>query len=106
MNAPDPVESALAVGVIDGFLDWTKAHRSTTTFAWYSKHLQSFLDSLIDKHLETKQLRPFHVQQWADSQTSWGPSYKRGAITAVQRAFNWAEKIGHIDKSPVRHVEK
>ena len=64
------------------------------------------MDSLPDKHIKTEDLRPFHVQQWIDSHSSWGSSYKRGGVTAVMRAFRWAEKLGHIDKSPVRYIEK
>jgi integrase len=106
MQAPKPVESKLAVGVIDGFLDWTKDHRAPRTFDWYEDHLQSFVDSLPDKRIKTNELRPFHVHQWIDAHPTWGPSYRRGAIVAVQRAFLWAEKLGHIDRSPIRHIEK
>jgi integrase len=41
-----------------------------------------------------------------DAKPTWGPNHRRGAVTAVQRAFSWAEKVGHILKSPVRYVEK
>jgi integrase len=42
----------------------------------------------------------------ARTHPGWGRTYRRNAITSVQRAFLWAEKVGHIEKSPVRHVEK
>jgi integrase len=106
MQAPTPVESTLALGIIDGFLEWTKQHRSAGTYGFYYEHLQSFTNSLLDKRLQTEQLKPFHVQQWVDSHPSWGPTYRRGAIGAVQRAFLWAEKLGHIEKSPICHIEK
>jgi integrase len=106
MQAPEPVESTLAVGIIDGFLEWTREHRAARTYDWYKAHLQSFINSLVNKQIATDELRPFHVQQWADAHSSWGPSYRRGAIIAVQRAFLWAEKLGHIDKSPIRYIEK
>jgi integrase len=41
-----------------------------------------------------------------DAHPDWGRTYRRKAITSVQRAFFWAEKVGHVEKSPVRHVEK
>jgi integrase len=106
MQAPAPVVSTLAAGVIDGFLEWTKQHRAARTYAWYLDFLQSFISSLPDKELATDELKPFHVHRWVDAHKTWGASCKRGAITAVQRAFLWAEKLGHIDKSPIRHVEK
>jgi integrase len=106
MHAPTPVASTLVAGVIDGFLEWTKEHRAPRTFEWYLDFLQSFISSLPDKEMRTDDLRPFHVHQWADSHKAWGPSCKRGAITAIQRAFLWAEKLGHIEKSPIRYIEK
>jgi integrase len=41
-----------------------------------------------------------------DSHPEWSASHRRGSTTAVQRAFRWAEKIGHIEKSPILHIEK
>jgi integrase len=106
MQAPAPVTAMLVASVIDGFLEWTKQHRAPRTYEWYLDFLQSFIISLPDIELSTDDLKPFHVHRWVDSQKTWGASCKRGAITAVQRAFLWAEKLGHIDKSPIRHVEK
>jgi integrase len=99
--------SPFVCSIIDLFLDWTQGHRAAGTYAWYAKHLQAFLDSLADAgRLTVEELKPFHVYQWTDKKKAWGDSYRRGAIIAVQRAFTWAEKIGHIDKSPIRHIEK
>jgi integrase len=106
MQAPKPVASTLAAGVIEGFLDWTEQHRAPRTYDWYYDHVQSFVDSLPDKQMKTDELKPFHVEQWVDAHPTWGATYKRGAITAVQRAFLWAEKLGHIDKTPIRYIEK
>ncbi len=51
-------------------------------------------------------LKPFHVQQWIDSKKTWGATYRNNAITAVKRCLSWAEKLGHIDRNPIRSVEK
>jgi site-specific recombinase XerD len=100
-------QSALTVpDVFDAFLEWCQRNRSPRTYEWSRNHIQSFLDSLAAKRLPVDELKPFHVQQWVDSKSTWGPSHTRGAIVAVQRAFAWAEKLGHIAKSPIRHVEK
>lgn len=56
--------------------------------------------------LTTEQLKPFHVQEWVDGKISWSGGMKRGALIAVQRAFNWAVRSGHLDRSPVAHLEK
>jgi site-specific recombinase XerD len=97
----------LACEIIDLFLEWCQKHRSKRTASWYQTHLQSFLDSLPDAAtLAVEQLKPFHVVNWCDAHDTWGANHKRGAVTAVQRAFNWAEKLGHIRKNPVRGIEK
>ena len=92
------------VVILDAFLDWCQKHRATRTYDWYRDYLQSFARS-IPRDLLIERLKPIHVQQWVDAQPGWH-SGKRGAITAVQRAFNWAAKMGLIVASPVRHVEK
>lgn len=106
LAAPAPVDSDFVVSVIEGYLDWCERNRSSRTFEWSRKHLNSFCNSL-PKPLEfpVTSLKPHHVMAWADSHKSWGPSQKRGGIGAVQRAFNWAEKVGHIERSPIRHIE-
>jgi site-specific recombinase XerD len=99
--------SILVCRVIDLFVGWSHTHRPGRTAEWYQNHLQSFLDSLPDAAtLTVDNLKRFHVTNWIDSHSTWGANHKRGAITAVQRAFTWAEREGHIDKSPVRGIEK
>src|SRR5262249_3449449 len=52
-----------------------------------------------------RRLRPFHVQECVGSKPAWKTG-KRGAIIAVQRAFNWAARSGRIPASPLRGMEK
>jgi len=92
--------------VFELYLEWCLKNRSPRTYEWSRNHIQNFLDSLADKRLPVAALKPFHVQQWVDSKDTWGPNHTRGAITAVQRAFTWAEKLGHLTKSPIAHIEK
>jgi integrase len=93
--------------VIDRFVGWCHQHRPGRTAGWYENHLQSFLDSLPSAAtLTVDELRRFHVTNWVDAHRTLGPNHRRGAITAVQRAFSWAEREGHISRSPVRGVEK
>lgn len=100
----EPATHDVVVSVLDAFLDWCQKHRAPRTYDWYRDYLQSFAGS-IPRDLRVDRLKPIHVQQWVDAQPGWG-SGKRGAITAVQRAFNWAARIGLIEANPVRHVEK
>jgi integrase len=109
-DEPKPVAaptSPLVAVLIDGFLEWCQSHRAHETYLWYQKHLQSFLESLPKPASFTAaDLKPFHVQQWVDKHAGWGPSYRRGAMIAVQRCMTWAEKLGHIDRTPLKHLEK
>jgi integrase len=59
----------------------------------------------IPQGLTTARLKPFHVQQWLDANPGWKTG-KRGAVIAVQRAFNWAVRMGLIDTNPIRSLEK
>ena len=95
-------DSALAV--LDAFLGWCRANKADRTFEWYRDYLESFARS-IPRDLAVSELRPFHVQTWLDANPGWGTG-RRGAVIAVQRAFNWAAKMGMIPANPVRHVEK
>lgn len=107
MQRPIPVASQLVAGIIEGFLDWTEKHRSPRTLEGYRDFLQDFVVSLPDpKEFPVEQLKPFHVQQWVDSKKRWGPTRQHNAITAIKRCFSWAEKLGHIDRSPIRNLEK
>lgn len=100
-----PVDPESVAALIDKFLDWTQKNREPRTYEWYQMHLQSFLDSLTPKTLTVGGLKPHHVHTWADAR-DWGPTFRRGAMTAVCRAFNWAEELGHIAASPLRKLKK
>lgn len=102
---PAVVPSDDVISIIDAFLDWCQQHRAPRTYDWYKERLQSFVES-VPATLTVSQLRPFHVQQWADSHSGWNGGMRRGCMLAVQRAFNWAVKLGHIDRSPIAYLEK
>lgn len=102
-NIPTGPE-AEAIEILDAFLDWCQKHKAGRTYDWYRGYLDSFVRSL-PSGLTMAQLKPFHVQQWIDGNPSWKTG-KRGAIIAVQRAFNWAVRMGLIAANPVRTLEK
>ncbi|MBY0458570.1 MAG: site-specific integrase, partial [Gemmataceae bacterium] len=104
--APPPKTVTTVPDVFDAYLEWCQKHRTPRTYEWSRSHIQDFLDSLADKRMPVDSLKPFHVQQWVDAKTSWGPNHTRGGIAAVQRAFNWAVKLGHLAKSPIAHIDK
>lgn len=103
--APAPVAADLVVGVIEGYLEWCQKNRSPRTYEWSHNHLESFCKSLPNpKAFTILDLKPHYVVSWADTHMGWGPSQKRGAIGAVQRAFNWAEEMQHIERNPIRKI--
>ena len=108
---PQPVPTSpdgpTVVAVFDKFLDWCQRHREKRTFEWYRDHIQDFLNRFPAICTQpVASLKPFHLIEWADAHADWGPAYRRGGLVAIQRPFNWAEKLGYIPATPVKHVEK
>jgi integrase len=83
------------VRIIDEFLEWTKNNREASTYNWYLPILQSFSETI--GNLKVSELKPYHVTRWQSG---------HHAIRCVQRAFNWAVRQGHIERSPVANMEK
>ncbi|MCY2993358.1 MAG: tyrosine-type recombinase/integrase [Planctomycetota bacterium] len=98
------VQSDAVSAVLDQFLSWTEAHRSPKTYRGYKDFCQSFHSTF--PRLRISELKPFHVQQWAEGKTTWNATTQRGAITALVRGMNWAMKMGHIDRNPLAGIEK
>jgi integrase len=104
---PSGLAEPLAAQIFDRFLDWCQKHRAARTYEWYRDHIQDFLKSLPGPGtLAAAAVRPFHVVEWVDAHPGWSAVYRRGAITAIQRPFNWAVRLGYLDTTPLRHVEK
>lgn len=93
------------VPVLDLFLDWVQKNLSAKSYGWYSGFLQSFIET-IPKGLRLRELKPWHVQQWADADSSHSQSTRRAKIITVQRAMRWAEQQGFLSKSPLAHMQK
>jgi integrase/recombinase XerC len=111
-------DQALVITVLDEFLDWLarrveEGTKATRTYDWYEQYLNSFgsfeTDTYRVKDLTVDELEPIHVYQWADAQPRWKTG-RRGAMIAVQRAFNWAAKAGLLKslsgRSPLAAIEK
>lgn len=93
-----------AVEILDKFLAWIEGNRKPRTYDWYHDHIQRFVDSLQKQTIAAQDLRPYHVTEWVNP--TWSPSYARGAMGAIQRAFKWATAQGYIDASPLANLEK
>ena len=101
-------DGPLVAEILDKFLDWCQKHRAGRTFDWYRDHIQDFLNRRPEAgRLPVSALRPFHVVEWVDSHgEDWSAAYRRGAIVAVQRPFNWAEEMGYIPATPIKKIKK
>ena len=95
----------LVVAIFDEFLDWCQKHKAPLTYVWYRDRIQSFART-IDKRLALAELKPILVERWVDAHPEWSASHQRGCKVAVQRPFTWAEKMGVIDRNPIRFLEK
>lgn len=88
------------------YLAWCERHRAPRSVEWYTGHLNSFLKYPGMAEIAISDLKPYHVIEWVDSHATWGDTYKRGAIVAVQRVFNWAEELGYIESTPIKKIKK
>jgi len=89
--------------VFDSFLDWLEKNRSKGTYGWYQYRLQRFADAYPD--LTVSQLKPFHVQEWADSYKDHAKTTTRNYLRSVKRCLKWATRQGYIDKDPIEGLE-
>ncbi len=89
------------VAVMDAFLEFVKDDKPDS-YEWYRERINQFAKTVPD--LLVSHLKPLHVRAWVKTKKSDG--HKRGCITAVMRAFNWATKEGHVEKNPLKGMEK
>ena len=109
--APTPAPAGVSVAsLLDQYLAWLQAERSTRTYEWTLWHAQSFcghLKSAADPEaMPAAMLRPHHLVAWSHARPTWGANQRRGAISCIQRAFAWAARLGLIDRDPVAGTQK
>ena len=92
------------MAIVDAFLDWCHNHRARDTYEWYRYRLQRFAETYPD--LTTRDLRPYHVQQWLDQLEGLSSGSKRNYCRAIKRALHWALQQGYIEHDPIAHVQQ
>jgi site-specific recombinase XerC len=103
-KAPEKeLDTDSVTAILDDFLDWTQENRAPKTYRGYKDFCQSFTEKY--PLLKIGALTPLHVTAWLQG-TTWNSTTKRGAITCLQRAFNWATKNRGLGKNPLRGMEK
>lgn len=98
-------EGLLVVDLLALFAEHYEKHHKPSTYDWYRGMLESFI-AAIPKSLAVGDLKPYHVSRWLDGHDGWSNGTRRGAVTAVKRAFQWAVNEGYLDRSPVARVPK
>jgi len=99
-----PVSYDSVAIILDDFISWCTENRKPKTARGYEDFCQSFLDSF--PHLKVFDLTSANVTVWLQDQKTWNSTTKRNAITALQRAFNWAVKNRGLERNPIRGMEK
>ena len=74
---------------------------------WYTMFLSSFLAQIGDK-LALVDLQTHHIDDWiSKSYKGMSTSCRAGAVRAVSRVFNWADKKGHYKgPNPAKNAER
>ena len=72
------------------------------TYEGYLYRLQRFVDRYPELTIE--ELRPFHVQEWADAHDI-SVTTRRNYMRSVKTCLRWCCKQGYIQKSPLEHMD-
>jgi integrase len=99
-----PVPAASDVAIFADFLTWAEENRATRTYTRYRDFIESFVHRC--GRMNALDLTPAHVRNWLATHKGWNSTTKRNAITALQRAYNWAVKNRGLSRNPIRGMEK
>ena len=97
-SQPETPSAIQLVVILDKFLDWVQVHRPAS-YRWYKDYIESFDAEYPD--LEVDKIKVHHVEEWSSKGKG-----KRGKITAIKRALNWAVEMEHIDVNPVARMKR
>jgi integrase len=98
-----PLRDPTVTAVCNLFLDFSQNAHAARTYEWYRDFLEDFC--AFAGKLRLSELDSSHIATWLDRHPDWKGT-RRGAITAVKRAFNYAYTEGKIDANPLRTVKK
>lgn len=98
------VPEGSTAAVLDAFLTWAEGNLAPKTFRGYKDYCQSFIDDYGRVPMAT--IGPKQVTAWLNSKDTWNSTTKRGAVTCLKRAFNWAVTNDGLDRNPIAGMEK
>jgi integrase len=90
------------------YLAWCEVNRAPGTHRVHSMYCRLFKED-VPESLRVLDLKPKHLVGWVDGRwpaAKASSSTRRTAMRVIQRAMNWACKLGHIERNPLAGVEK
>lgn len=109
---PEPAapEAGSVQAAFHAFNKWCKENRGALTARRYKEVLEDFINFEIEGIqlglLSVDRIHAGHVTAWLEARPTWGPTTRRNAITAIQRAFNWGVGNLGLSRNPVRGMSK
>ena len=98
-----PIQNDAVAAVLDDFLVWAYANLASSTAERYEYFYQPFVKDY--GRIRIGKLHAGHVTEWLNTKP-WNPTTQHNAITALQRAFNWATKNRGLKFNPIAGMEK
>ncbi|WP_435019114.1 tyrosine-type recombinase/integrase [Tundrisphaera sp. TA3] len=94
------------------YLEWSREEHKPATQEWYRGQLDSFRKTC--GKIEASAVTPSDVSRWlaarkklaVAAKRQFGPSSKRAAITAIKAVWSWAVKNHHLEKNPLKDIER
>lgn len=83
----------------------SRSEQSDRTF----EDRKRIIDAFVAAHGDIRivEARPFHLRLWVDSHEKWKSDWtKKRVISTVQRCFNWAVKLGIIERNPFAGISQ
>lgn len=92
--------------ILDLYWKWLKKNRRPTTYEPRKRQLKTFGDS-VPANLKATALKPYHVQKWLDDNPRpLNNTTRNTRITLILGVFNWAKKMGYLDRNPIEGMPK
>ena len=103
LRAAQPITAPGTISeVVTLYLQHTKKDQAASTYEGRERVLNEFAS---DNPITLALAKPFHLRLWVDAQTRWKSDWSRKqAISYVQTCFNWAVRLGMIDRNPFAGV--
>lgn len=90
--------------ICESFLLWTEKNRAGRTLEYYGEYLADLSNTL--GLMPARKLRQIHITQWIDARGWTSDARRRGAITSVKRALNWACEQDVLKVNPIGKMKR